>query len=1611
MDRPTRVLVVCAVTCVCLTAGCAGGGGTPGPISPPAPSANPTPAISGVTPGSALAGSGNTNVVISGSGFILSSTAQWNGVSLATTYISATSLSATIPASSLASGTVAKLTVVNPSPGGGSSPGVDFTVNNPVPTISSVSPASVVAGSSDVLLGVTGSGFVATTVITWNGTALATTVVSATELKATLTAGMLASTSADQISVQNPGPAGGASAAVNFSVNNPQPVINKINPASVVAGSGDVLLDVSGSGFVAATVVAWNGTPLSTTFVSATELKSTVPMADLSGSAAIQVTVQSPAPGGGTSAAVTFDVNSPVPVINSISPQVVPPGNAATITITGTGFETNSVVLWNGSARPTTMVNTSTLQVALTAGDLQNQGTGALSVSNPGPGAATSATAQLSVTARPVIQSVDVTSPVPGPCPQLQVIITGQNFTFNSTIQANGVSLPVIFYGPNPTTLTNALPLGFVSQPGALSFTVTNPSQRLTSDPFPYPQTSPPALALCASPSPTTVFTGSTFSLTVQPSEVNVSGNGTLTLGSLPAGITSTSNTVALPPTGVTLHLQAASTTAAGTYDLALNGTAGGATAKGDFNFTVSTGAPPSFFFASPQVREVGVPIGGSGSIQFQSIVNSGTSVDFDVTPSVSGLPPGTTATFAPSVFLVGQSVSVTLSAANTAPVTQNAKVTLTGTPSAAVANATASFLADVTQPPGSLSGNRTDFVALAGTPYGGVYDALHNLIFASNPDWNRVDVISNATHKVVKRIPVRSPRGLDITQDNSKVWVQTASQNFYRIDTTSFQTTQFSLPDHSFASSGLPLMFSTDRLLALSDGTLLFYFSDSGGGGGGQLGVFNPQANTLKVILSGPVTALGPPVRSGDGTRVYAANDPGYKTGIEAYDVASSTLTTLGSGAGFFSVLAVNQDGSQLVINSLGGNALYDHNLNVLGTVPGSERGTGPLGGMVFGGGKLYEMGTYDNVALILTMDVTPAPTLKVLGTAPGAFTDLAGGSGASVTPTPFAIDAAGIMLGLQTYGISFDDATFYQNYAAMQPNDDGGIRGTSTFAGPLSGGMVSSLYAFPALTPDVWFGQVRGTASTAQGQLTFTSPASSTPGPANVKFIYPDGEQAMYPQLFSYSTFPEYAVTNGSAPNGGAAAQILGYGLPQDPSEGTLSVGGTAATITTTKGQYPPFSAEPYPSTILSYTLPPGMPGWADVQVRTPIGTGTLSKSVFYAQSVADYASPDSLTAVLVDEKRKQVYLSAGDHIDVFSTSSGQFLAPIQPAAQGAKKQFAGLALTPDGSQLLAADLTDGSLAVINPDSGSSTYIPVAAAGPGINNCEVGPLYVAATSASVDLAFVTFGSLPAPSCPPNGGAYVVNLQTHAVTSSQCGGTGVDATSDGNFVAFGQPCVYSVSNSSYTRGSFPYPLNSDGIAISGDGNVLASNQVLGDVRMNMLGSVAHPIPFYGSPSNSANPSNVLLRPRINAAGSLYYLAYPSFLEIIDIAHATLRMRFALTETVQNTASPMAIDSGGRYVYLITGRGLTVIDLGAAPLSIGHLSQQSAGPGTQIVVRGSGFDSGTTGSVGGIAASVSLTDVNTLALTIPTAPSGPQDLVLTRLDGESYTLENAIVLP
>ena len=57
---------------------------------------------------------------------------------------------------------------------------------------------------------------------------------------------------------------------------NPVPVLSSLSPASVVAGSGGVTLTVTGSGFVASSVVRWNGADRPTTFVNATQVRASL---------------------------------------------------------------------------------------------------------------------------------------------------------------------------------------------------------------------------------------------------------------------------------------------------------------------------------------------------------------------------------------------------------------------------------------------------------------------------------------------------------------------------------------------------------------------------------------------------------------------------------------------------------------------------------------------------------------------------------------------------------------------------------------------------------------------------------------------------------------------------------------------------------------------------------------------------------------------------------------------------------------------------------------------------------------------------------------------------------------------------------------------------------------------------------------------------------------------------------------------------------------------------------------------------------------------------------------------------------------------------------------
>jgi hypothetical protein len=86
-------------------------------------------------------------------------------------------------------------------------------------------------------------------------------------------------------------------------------VLNSIAPSSAIAGSGPVTLTLTGTGFVSGSEARWNGTALTTTFASATQLTAQVPAALLASPGTASVTVVNPAPGGGTSAPRTFTVS------------------------------------------------------------------------------------------------------------------------------------------------------------------------------------------------------------------------------------------------------------------------------------------------------------------------------------------------------------------------------------------------------------------------------------------------------------------------------------------------------------------------------------------------------------------------------------------------------------------------------------------------------------------------------------------------------------------------------------------------------------------------------------------------------------------------------------------------------------------------------------------------------------------------------------------------------------------------------------------------------------------------------------------------------------------------------------------------------------------------------------------------------------------------------------------------------------------------------------------------------------------------------------------------------------------------------------------------------
>jgi len=475
---------------VSVLTGCAGAGGSNsggGSTTPPVSTAKLS--VTALSPTSVAVGSPDTALTVTGTGFTSASVVSLNGTSEPTTYVSASEIHATVPSVQLKTGAVLTLSVANGSTVVTADPAtLALSVDNPVPTLTSVAPGSVLLGSTAASVTVTGTNFVPGVALSVNGSPRVTTYVSSTNLTAAFTADDFASARSLPLNVINPKPGGGTSGTSSLTVNNPAPAITALSPSTVVAGAAATQVAITGSGFLPSTVLQINGATRAVTYVSSTQMTLTLTSADLATAGSLTFTTQNPAPGGGSSAGVAFTVTSKAsttPIVSSLNPTTFLAGAGdSSLAVFGQNFVNTSQVQWNGTALTTSLVSQSlfngisyTTQTYLTArvpaSLLTATGSATITVNTPGaPAISNSVNLYITNPPVPVLTSVSPSSAAIGS--ELKLTLYGSGFTAASVVSYNGTALTTTY--SDSRTLSVTLSAAQNSSPGVGSLTVSTPA-------------------------------------------------------------------------------------------------------------------------------------------------------------------------------------------------------------------------------------------------------------------------------------------------------------------------------------------------------------------------------------------------------------------------------------------------------------------------------------------------------------------------------------------------------------------------------------------------------------------------------------------------------------------------------------------------------------------------------------------------------------------------------------------------------------------------------------------------------------------------------------------------------------------------------------------------------------------------------------------------------------------------------------------------------------------------------------------------------------------------------------------------------------------------------
>jgi len=548
----------------------------------------PVPTITDVNPSTVQQGSEDTPITITGTNYRSVSVVQLNGVTILSTFVDQQTLTATIPQIAMQTGGTEFITVINPTPGGGTSNPFTFLVGTnpppPTPTLTSMAPSSASAGSGNLPITLTGTNFVNPTTFVFGGNNLSTVFGSITSLTATIPSTLLATGGNVPCFVTN---ANGTSNSLAFSIVTPPPpapvpTLTGMAPSSVQAGSGNLPVTLTGTDFINPTTLIFGSSHLSTVFVNSTSLTATIPSTALVAAGSVTVSVSN---ANGSSNSITFTITSPpppVPGLTSIVPSSVQAGGGnLPVTIGGTGFINPTTLVFGVNSIATTFVSSVSLTATISGALLASDGTVSVHVTNAN-GTSNSITFTITAAPPPILPSISTLTPSSTQAGSINTPLTvvGTNFINPTTIFFGATSLTTTFV--DATTLTAIIPSTLLVSASLVTVTVQNTNGTSNGVTFTITAPPPPAPTLTTvSPQSVQAGTGNTT--------ISLTGTGFINPSTAKFDATSLSTTF-ITSTSLSAVIPSTLLVSDGTASITVTNTSGVSNAV---TFTITPAPPP----------------------------------------------------------------------------------------------------------------------------------------------------------------------------------------------------------------------------------------------------------------------------------------------------------------------------------------------------------------------------------------------------------------------------------------------------------------------------------------------------------------------------------------------------------------------------------------------------------------------------------------------------------------------------------------------------------------------------------------------------------------------------------------------------------------------------------------------------------------------------------------------------------------------------------------------------------------------------------------------------------------------------------------------------------